>query len=85
MVELDDWAVVGGCQTPYSAPHRQLRGRRPDGEYIRTSRIKTVNGPQITTVSGTVYRLLTPAEHYVRWCIDNNYHVPTLEEPIKCC
>lgn len=82
MVDLDDWSIVGEHQTLYSAPHQQLHGRRPDGKYIRTSRIKTINGNEVTTLSGTIYKLLTPHPDYIQWCIDNNYHIPTEAEPI---
>jgi hypothetical protein len=85
MVELDDWAVVSfyGVNV-YAAPRQCLRGRRKDGHYVRTSLITNINGDVITTRSGTKYKLLKPNPQYVQWCQDNNYHVPTEQEPIRC-
>jgi hypothetical protein len=85
MIELDDWAVVAPHgENVYAEPKQCLRGCREDGHYVRTSPIAGINGDVITTRSGTQYKLLKPNPQFVQWCHDNNYHVPTEQEPIRC-
>jgi hypothetical protein len=74
MIGLDNWW--------FTASSNRLYGCRPDGKCVFTSRVKKVNGNEVTTLSGTIYKLLTPHPDYTQWCIDNNYHVPTEAEPI---
>lgn len=85
MNELHDWSVIGVSDSPYSAPKQCLRGKRKDGHMIRTSPIVDIDGNIITTRSGTQYHLMAPSQDYVEWCRQNNYHIPTEKEPIKCC
>lgn len=92
MIELYDWVVTIRSGWEYAPPELQeicLSGRvlndprRLDHVIVTTSPIKNINGRMITTGSGTMYKLLEPSENYMRWCKDNNVHVPTVEEPIK--
>jgi len=85
MTELANWSVVGSHgEDVYAAPQQCIRGYREDGHWVRTSPIVKVKGDVVTTRSGSQYKLLTPHPQYVQWCRDNNYHVPTKEEPIRC-
>jgi len=87
---LEDWAVV--TDDPYSPPEvawQQLQGRvyghekRPDGQQIITSLMNKVEWRLVTTSSGSVYKLGTPAKEYMEYCKSEGCHVPTEEEPIK--
>lgn len=50
-----------------------VQGRHPNkpGKWLSTSHIVEVDGNLIRTRSGSVYRLGTPHEDYVRWCEAN--------------
>jgi len=91
-MRIENWSMTGG--SVYDAPevrNNQLRGKVyghsnfPDGHPIRTSNIMMVEGDQVTTSNGSVYTLGKPDPDYMIWCQENNYHVPTPEEPIKLC
>jgi hypothetical protein len=56
---------------------------RKRGIYITTSTIVDIRGRHITTYSGNDYYLMHPDEEYVKLCQENNWHIPTLHEPIK--
>lgn len=90
--KLEDWSVTLRSTDPYAPPeHRQisLQGevfghpRFEDGKRITTSFVVEVNGPLVTTMSGTVYTLTYPNADYIKWCGENGCHIPTPEEPIK--
>ncbi len=87
---LEDWYM--GVNDPYQAPEcypRYIKGKvyghsdHEDGTRIVTSAIRKVGGDTVTTESGSEYRLGSPSRDYVIWCVNNNCHVPTKEEPIK--
>ncbi len=87
---LENWSVV--TTNPYIPPELDwiyLSGRVYDhediidGTKIQTSRILIVNGPLITTTSGSVYKLGEPNPEYIKWCEKEKHHIPTAEEPIK--
>lgn len=90
-VSLDDWAVVYGSQDPYCPPEMcgvVLVGRvtghpnKPDGVYVQTSNVVGVDGRNISTESGTVYRLGDPSDSYRAW-LDENRPQWDPENPIK--
>jgi hypothetical protein len=89
---LENWSVSSAPVGPYDAPemaYHQLSGnvfghpRFDEGKRIRTSDIKSVNGREVVTRSGSVYTLGEPHVEYVHWCREQGCHVPTAEEPIK--
>lgn len=76
MPTLKNWSVVVPVD-PYLAPeqcHESLRGNvygHPsieDGTKVTTSRIISVCGRKIMTVSGTTYELENPEQGYVDYC-----------------
>jgi hypothetical protein len=90
-MRLENWSVtsVGGEYDPPEYRRIQVQGdvydhpTRPDGERIRTSDIRSVDGNEVKTRSRSVYTLGNPDEKYVEWCIANGGHVPTPEQPIE--
>jgi len=79
MVKLEDWSVtaIGG---PYTAPElwrEALYGKvygHPkfnNGDKVRTSPIKKVDGRMITTASGTVYKIGKISPIYRKWLRKN--------------
>ena len=88
-MRLENWSVtsVDGEYDPPECRRIQVQGdvyehlTRPDGEYIRTSDVREVNGRVVRT-RNSVYTLGEPDERYVNWCIANGCHVPTPEQPI---
>ena len=90
-MRIENWVIVSE-NSPYTPPEqirRMVKGevfghhRFPDGARVHTSCIQKVDGTQVTTRSGSVYTLGTPAAYYVDWCRRNGCHVPTPEEPIR--
>lgn len=76
--ELHEWAVV--TSDPYAAPEVagiKLEGTvyghpsKADGKPIRTSRVVSVDGRTVTTLSGTVYELHEPCEGYRQWLAEH--------------
>ena len=45
-----------------------------DGQRVTTSLIVAVNGPRVTTHSGTQYELVNPAPAFLDWC--HNHYGP---------
>ncbi len=89
-MRIENWSVVES-DDPYAAPECQVRRlagevfghpRFEDGTKITTSRMKRVDGNQVTTGSGSVYTLGAPAASFVEWCHEHGCHVPTPETPI---
>ena len=92
MTTLSNWHICSRSHYNYTAPEQMeilLQGivydhpKFQDGDKIVSSRIIKVNGPIITTKSGTVYHLGKPNPKFVQWCKDRGCHVPTKQEPIK--
>jgi hypothetical protein len=92
MVRIEEWRVTSRGGDAYTPPECQLRvlagkvyghPRFPNGHYIWTSEIREVDGPKVTTQSGTVYHLGEPDTGFIEWCKANNVYVPTKEVPIK--
>jgi hypothetical protein len=89
-MRLENWAItsVGGEYDPPECRRRQIQGcvydhpTRPDGEYIRTSDVRAIEGCEVTT-RNSVYTLGEPDPKYVEWCRQNGCHVPTPEQPIE--
>jgi hypothetical protein len=89
-MRLENWSVtsVSGEYDPPEYRRIQIQGNvfehtyRPDGEHIRTSDVRAVEGREVRT-NNSVYTLGEPDQKYVDWCIANGCHVPTLEQPIK--
>ncbi len=82
---LSDWG-------PYDLPENQrfkVSGQvfgNPkffDGDRITTSFLVAVSGCEVSTYSGSVYRLGKPSDDYMEWCRENGCHVPTPDQPIK--
>lgn len=91
-MRIENWSAVAHSLGKYDPPEfqrYQLWGvvfghpRFEDGEFIRSSDIKQVDGSRVTTSSGSVYILGTPDRLYVEWCRENGRHIPTQEEPLK--
>ncbi|MHC4297965.1 MAG: hypothetical protein ACYS7Y_11730 [Planctomycetota bacterium] len=91
-MRIENWSVFGANADPYQAPETQrvyLQGevyghpRFTDGEFVYTSHVVSVDGPVVTTKSGSVYTLGEPKPDYVEWCRETGCHVPTQDEPIK--
>ena len=89
-MRIENWSVVAS-RDPYAAPECQVRRlsgkvfghpRFADGVQCTTSRIKKVNGNQVTTRNGSVYTLGEPAASFVEWCREKGCHVPTPKTPI---
>jgi hypothetical protein len=87
---IDQWEVVGTVDS-YLPPESQsveIRGYIyghsdwSDGELIHTSPIVSVEGNLVKTTHNT-YRLLKANSRYYNYCLANNLHLPTDEEPIK--
>lgn len=72
---IDDWAV-SNYYSLYTAPELQLCcliGYRSDVQkFIKTSPIKSANGRNITTASGTIYILGVIHPNYFEWLNKNN-------------
>ena len=90
-MRIENWRVIG-TEDPYCPPERmslsisgEVYGNPefPDGLGVTTSYVKSINGSQVTTHSGSVYTLGEPNAEYVEWCRENGCHVPTSETPIK--
>lgn len=88
---LKNWCVRSDA-SPYQPPELAkiyLSGEVydhpafPEGKRISTSNIKEINGPYVTTNSGSVYLLDEPDPKFVKFCEENGVHVPTKEVPIK--
>lgn len=89
-MRIENWSIVAE-NDPYTPPEQICRSvegevfgnpKFEDGTFVHTSGIRKVDGPRVTTRSGSVYTLGTPAAAYIEWCRRNNCHVPTPEEPI---
>lgn len=91
VVELLDWIVVHASTDPYCPPELggiALKGtvkghpKKRDGQLVRTTRIKKVEGRMVLTDSGTLYRLGEPLPDYRKWAEEN--HPPfDPENPIR--
>ena len=82
-VLIQDWSVVGGG-TPYTAPEcrtQHLRGRvydHPsfeDGERIRSSALRSIDGDGTAETRNTTYTLGNPSPDYAAWCVRHGYNV----------
>lgn len=95
-MKIENWSVIClnmlegvNVYLPPEAYKLQLQGNVyghpnfPDGDYLHTSNIVKVEGRTVTTHSGNVYELGKIDSSYYDWCVANNRHVPTDEEPIK--
>jgi len=90
-MKLENWSVCGAF-SPYRSPENQiiqLRGevhghpKFAEGKLIWTSPIVSVNGRTITT-KNSEYKLGDVDQDYLRWCNENNQHLPIGDNPIKC-
>lgn len=87
-MKLENWQVTYTKYYPPNFSHPHLYGNVyghdtiVDGKDITTSRVVNVIGRKAYTSSGSVYELGTPSSAYVKWCKDNNLHIPTEEVPI---
>lgn len=81
MPRLEEWAIMTVPAEPYSNPDNMkqvLTGKvyeqpgKNDGSKINTTAIITVSGREVVTADGTVYRLGTVSDNYVKWCDSNN-------------
>lgn len=68
MIKINSWKTVASSHNQYRAPETiglclfgKVSGhpRFVDGEVVRTSRIESIEGRVVSTVSGSVYRLGT--------------------------
>lgn len=79
-VLINEWSVQVRQGETHLPPNQsgRLGGRVyghpdfPDGSFVTTSRVMSAEGRQVTTESGTVYRLGEPSKDYLRWLKDNN-------------
>jgi hypothetical protein len=81
---INNWALIHNECDKYTSPElieRYVIGD-VDGKMIRTSNIVSIDKNTITT-QNSIYELGEPASNYVKWCKDNNQHIPTKECPIK--
>lgn len=85
-MKLDNWAVVGVSDSPYSAPEQcttvivgNVYGnpRFSDGEQITSSRLLSITINVAKTFSGSVYELGDPNKMWLQWLDKNGY---TLDE-----
>lgn len=90
-MHIENWSLKSN-QGLYNAPETrrfQILGqvfghpKYHDGEVITTSYIFAINGCEIETHSGSIYRLGSPDPNYMLWCQENGCHIPTPDEPIK--
>jgi len=67
---LENWSTCTSCG-PFSAPEVctvRLQGHRvEDGQNVVTSAIKSAHGREVTTRSGSVYRLGKPDAEWIAW------------------
>jgi hypothetical protein len=91
-MRIINWSLQGVQSSPYDAPETRVvrisgqvfgHPKFYHGKRITTSNIVSINGCEITTLSGSVYQLGRPDEKYVEWCREQGCHIPTEEEPIK--
>jgi hypothetical protein len=90
---LEEWSItgLGTILTPPECRCPILQGKVGGGHHptlgytkdktILSSRIKTVEGRKITTLSGSVYRLGRVNPLFSRWCDDKGFFISE-EEPI---
>lgn len=70
---IEDYSFI--TYSPYAPPEVgcYLRGavydhpKHTDGSYIRTSQVVTIKGDEVTTESGTVYKLGSMSSEYKAW------------------
>lgn len=92
-IKLQNWSVTGhpmdSIYTPPEDRTFHLYGtvyNHPDyenGSKVISSAIKSVQGREVTTVSGRKYVLGRVCPKFKRWCVEQGVHVPTREVPIK--
>jgi hypothetical protein len=90
MVIIKNWSVTSKYDNVYMPPEARtlyLQGyvyghpKFKDGDSIRTSAIKAVDGNLVTTLSGSTYQLDEPHPNFVDWCVRYNHYIPTKEQP----
>lgn len=90
-VRLNNWSIKSGSN-PYVAPENRilyLQGEvegHPhfeDGSVVSTSMVMSVTGRWVRTHS-RLYYLMNVNPDYLKWCRDNNQHIPEGDYPIKC-
>lgn len=90
-MKLENWSLTED-QDPFAAP--EVRTKRlnglvyghhdfEDGHKITTSRIESVQGRVVETLSGSTYELGDPDPDYLKWCQENGHHLPLGDNPIK--
>lgn len=81
--QLENWSIIAD---EWSAPElgkMYLFGTRTeDSKPVRTSRIVSVNGKEITTNSGSIYVLGVPDKEYLEWLKEKKIAFDELN-PIK--
>ena len=85
--EIKDWYItLGDNLNPYLAPeaHNQYLVGLVDGGKVqkRTSKIIDFKDGIIETCH-TFYKLCGPQEGFVEYCRQNNFHIPTDEQPFR--
>lgn len=92
VVRIEDWAIETDDDPVYVAPQHRTRSvigvvyghpRKPDGERVRTSSIKDVDGRRVQTSSGTVYHLGEINARYLSYMTTEMGFVFDPDEPIK--
>jgi hypothetical protein len=91
MVELKNWSVQVD-PNPYAAPETKalfLVGEvyghpaKMDGKMIKTSRIQSSDGLNVTTQNRTYILVGPPDPKWIQWLKDNNLDLPDSHNPIR--